>query len=231
MSQSQMVVDETCHLRVLVAEDSRVIRNLLDRALSKRGHNVVAVEDGETALWQLKSYQFDVALLDFHLPKIDGVQVASTLISECKNSELPYLVALTSDVKGLLARADDRNVFDLALAKPIDLVRLCEVIESLPTVVSRKPGHELQVTDDGANADQRTFRRTVIEGLARLTVESGSSFGCKVLDLSLGGAAVEVEVRPPIGQKVVLGRTEGRVVRHTATGLAIEFIPRVASAI
>ena len=55
MGQSQMVVEETCHLRVLVAEDSRVIRNLLDRALSKRGHNVVAVEDGETALWQLKS--------------------------------------------------------------------------------------------------------------------------------------------------------------------------------
>ena len=64
-------------------------------------------------------------------------------------------------------------------------------------------------------------------GVARLTVESGSSFGCKVLNLSLGGAAVEVEVRPPIGQKVSLGRTEGRVVRHTRNGLAIEFTPRV----
>ena len=180
----------------------------------------------------LRAYQFDVALLDFHLPKIDGVQVASTLISERKNSELPYFVALTSDVKGLLARADDRNVFDLALAKPIDLVRLCEVIESLQAVASRKRGHEYQVADDGANDERRTFRRTTVdEGLARLTVESGSSFGCKVLNLSLGGAAVEVEVRPPIGQKVVLGRTEGRVVRHTETGLAIEFIPRVMSAI
>ena len=200
--------------------------------MSKRGHNVVAVEDGETALWQLKSYEFDVALLDFHLPKIDGVQVASTLISERKTSELPYFVALTSDVNGLLARADDRNVFDLALAKPIDLVRLCELIESLQAVASRKRSHERQVSDDGVNNERRTFRRTTVDGgLARLTVESGSSFGCKVLDLSLGGAAVEVEVRPPIGQKVVLGRTEGRVVRHTATGLAIEFIPSVASAI
>ena len=116
-------------LKVLVAEDSRVIRSLLDRALSKRGYDVVTVEDGEAALWHLRANQFDVALLDFHLPKIDGLQVASTLISERKNTQLPCFVALTSDVKGLLSRANDRNVFDLALGKPIDLVRLCEVIE------------------------------------------------------------------------------------------------------
>lgn len=50
MSVSQLVIEGSRHLRVLVAEDSRVIRNLLDRALSKRGHNVVAVDDGETGL-------------------------------------------------------------------------------------------------------------------------------------------------------------------------------------
>ena len=193
-------LEETCHLRVLVAEDSRVIRNLLDRALSKRGYNVVAVEDGETALWQLRTYQFDVALLDFHLPKIDGLQVASTLISERKNTQLPYFVALTSDVKGLLSRSDDRNVFDLALAKPIDLVRLCEVIESLPFMTSRQRDGELQVSGDD---ERRTSRRTPVDrGVTRMTVDSGSSFDCKVLDLSVGGAAVEVDVRPPIGQKV-----------------------------
>ena len=59
-----------------------------------------------------------------------------------------------------------------------------------------------------------------------MTIESGSAFDCKVLDLSLGGAAVEVEVRPPIGAQVLLGRTEGRIVRHTEKGLAIEFIRR-----
>src|SRR5690349_7420738 len=129
-------------LKVLVAEDSRVIRGLLDRALSKRGYNVVAVEDGEAALWQLRNYPFDVALLDFHLPKLDGLQVASAVISEGKNTQVPYFVALTSDVKGLMSHSDDRNVFDLALAKPIDLVRLCEVIESLPFMASRPRGGE-----------------------------------------------------------------------------------------
>jgi CheY-like chemotaxis protein len=217
-----------CRLKALVAEDSRVIRNLLDRALSKRGYYVVAVEDGEAALGQLRVHQFDVALLDFHLPKIDGLQVASTLISEGKSTELPYFVALTSDVKGLLSRSDERNVFDLALAKPIDLVRLCEVIESLPFMNRRRRDGELQVSGDD---ERRTSRRTPVDrGVTRMTVDNGSSFYCKVLDLSVGGAAVEVDARLPIGQRVMLGRTEGRVVRHTPSGLAIEFTPRVMKA-
>ena len=219
---------EAKHLKVLVAEDSRVIRSLLDRALSKRGYDVVAVEDGEAALWQLRNYPFDVALLDFHLPKIDGLQVASALTSERKNTQLPYFVALTSDVKGLLSRSDERNVFDLALGKPIDLVRLCEVIESLPFMTSRPRDGELQVSDD----ERRTSRRTTVDrGVTRMTVDSGPSFVCKVRDLSVGGAAVEINIRPPIGQKVMLGRTEGRVVRHTSSGLAIEFTSRVMKAV
>ena len=64
-----------------------------------------------------------------------------------------------------------------------------------------------------------------------MTVDNGSSFDCKVLDLSVGGAAVEVDARLPIGQKVTLGRTEGRVVRHIPSGLAIEFTPRVMKAV
>ena len=221
--------ESDCHLKVLVAEDSRVIRSLLDRALSKRGYDVVAVEDGEAALWHLRAHQFDVALLDFHLPKIDGLQVVSTLISERKNTQLPCFVALTSDVKGLMSRSDERNVFDLALGKPIDLVRLCEVIESLPFMTSRQRDGELQVSGDD---ERRRYRRTPVDrGVTRMTVDSGPSFDCKVLDLSVGGAAVEVDARPPIGQKVRLGRTEGRVVRHIPSGLAIEFTPRVMKAV
>ena len=215
---------------MLVAEDSRVIRGLLDRALSKRGYNVVAVEDGEAALWQLRNYPFDVALLDFHLPKTRWVRRSPPRwYPSARTRQLPCFVALTSDVKRLLSRSDDRNVFDLALAKPIDLVRLCEVIESLPFMTSRHRDDEVQVSvDDG----QRRYRRTSVDrGVTRITADNGSSFDCKVLDLSVGGAAVEVAARLPIGQKVRLGRTEGRVVRHISSGLAIEFTSRVMKAI
>jgi hypothetical protein len=44
-----------------------------------------------------------------------------------------------------------------------------------------------------------------------------------VLDVSLSGAAVAVEARPPIGSMVTVGRTAARVVRHIENGLAVEF--------
>ncbi|HVV93985.1 MAG TPA: PilZ domain-containing protein [Hyphomicrobiales bacterium] len=46
---------------------------------------------------------------------------------------------------------------------------------------------------------------------------------CRVLDVSLSGAAVAVEARPPIGSMVTVGRTAARVVRHIENGLAVEF--------
>ena len=42
-------------------------------------------------------------------------------------------------------------------------------------------------------------------------------------DLSLSGAGLELEARPAVGERVRVGRTEGRVVRHTDEGIAVEF--------
>ncbi|MNL87211.1 hypothetical protein D3C87_2162610 [compost metagenome] len=44
------------------------------------------------------------------------------------------------------------------------------------------------------------------------------------MDLSLSGAAVDIDIRPPIGMPVRLGSMRGRVVRHFQEGVAIEFL-------
>ncbi len=46
---------------------------------------------------------------------------------------------------------------------------------------------------------------------------------CRIIDLSLSGAAVAVENKPEIGTVLSLGRVRGRVVRHIEGGIAIEF--------
>lgn len=56
-----------------------------------------------------------------------------------------------------------------------------------------------------------------------LTLPDGRSIPCRVVDMSLGGANVELENREPIGTPVSLGRMKGRIVRHTAEGIAIAF--------
>ena len=56
-----------------------------------------------------------------------------------------------------------------------------------------------------------------------LHLVDGRQYPCRIIDLSLSGAAVEIEVKPAIGIQVTLGTMRGQVVRHFEDGLAIEF--------
>jgi hypothetical protein len=56
-----------------------------------------------------------------------------------------------------------------------------------------------------------------------LMLGDGREYSCRMLDLSLSGAAVEISVRPAIGTPVTLGNMRGRVVRHFDDGVALEF--------
>jgi hypothetical protein len=50
-----------------------------------------------------------------------------------------------------------------------------------------------------------------------------SAINCRIIDLSLSGAAVELDVKPALGTHVTLGTMRGQVVRHFEDGIAIEF--------
>lgn len=47
---------------------------------------------------------------------------------------------------------------------------------------------------------------------------------CRIMDLSLSGAALAAEIRPPVKAAVTLGRVQARVVRHLEEGFAVEFV-------
>jgi hypothetical protein len=51
----------------------------------------------------------------------------------------------------------------------------------------------------------------------------GRQYPCRIIDLSLSGAALEIEVKPAVGMQVTLGTMRGQVVRHFEDGLAVEF--------
>jgi hypothetical protein len=56
-----------------------------------------------------------------------------------------------------------------------------------------------------------------------LTLDDGRQYRCRIIDLSVSGAAIEINVRPAIGTQVTLGNMRGQVVRHFEDGIAIEF--------
>lgn len=78
--------------------------------------------------------------------------------------------------------------------------------------------HELGLPEDRRH-DRLTPRSTRCE----ITLDDGRRYACRIMDLSLSGAAVDIDIRPALGTPVRLGNMRGRVVRHFMEGVAIEF--------
>jgi c-di-GMP-binding flagellar brake protein YcgR len=76
----------------------------------------------------------------------------------------------------------------------------------------------------GLPEDRRHDRIAPRNPIAMLTLEDGAKMTCRIIDLSLSGAAIAAENRPPLRSLVMLGRVQARVVRNLDEGFAIEFV-------
>lgn len=72
--------------------------------------------------------------------------------------------------------------------------------------------------------DRRHDRIVPRNPIAVLTLDNGTKMTCRIIDLSLSGAAISAEHKPPVGALVTLGRVQARVVRNLEDGFAIEFV-------
>lgn len=78
--------------------------------------------------------------------------------------------------------------------------------------------HELNLPED-----RRHDRTPPKNPFSHIKLPDGREYRCKVIDISLSGAAVALNVKPAIGAPVTLGVMKGRVVRHFEDGIAVEF--------
>ncbi|MGD0255438.1 MAG: response regulator transcription factor [Acidimicrobiales bacterium] len=115
-------------MRVLVAEDDPGLRSVLERGLRENGYVVDVVPDGERALAFLRTYEYEVAVLDWRMPGISGLDVVREM--RRRGSPLPILMLTARDtandrVTGLNEGADDY------LVKPFDFDELLARIRAL----------------------------------------------------------------------------------------------------
>ncbi|MBW2648967.1 MAG: response regulator, partial [Deltaproteobacteria bacterium] len=62
-------------LNILVVEDGQSQREMLKDFLAGEGHKVAEAEDGNTAIQQVRGGHFDLLLLDFKMPGMNGIEV------------------------------------------------------------------------------------------------------------------------------------------------------------
>jgi phosphoserine phosphatase RsbU/P len=100
-------------MRLLIAEDDAVSRRMLEVTCRSWGFDVLSVEDGDAAWRVLQAEDApSLALLDWMMPGIDGVEVIRRVRSQCSSRPV-YIILLTARssrediISGLQAAADD----------------------------------------------------------------------------------------------------------------------------
>jgi DNA-binding response OmpR family regulator len=115
-------------MRVLVAEDDEGLRLVLERGLRESGYAVDATEDGELALRYLDTYEYEVAILDWRMPKVSGLEVTQRL--RRRGSALPILMLTARDTARDRVTGLDEGVDDY-LVKPFDFSELLARVRAL----------------------------------------------------------------------------------------------------
>lgn len=115
-------------INILVAEDDKHVRKLLETVLKREGYHVFTAEDGEKIFEILEVQHIDLMILDIMMPKMDGYEVSKVLRET--NSTMPILMATAKQLpedkkKGFLMGTDDY------MTKPIDIEEMLLRIRAL----------------------------------------------------------------------------------------------------
>ncbi|MFJ3812546.1 response regulator [Streptomyces sp. NPDC090073] len=119
---------ELVPLRILLAEDNLINQQLALRMLSKIGYSADAVTDGAQALQALRRKDYDVVLMDVHMPVMSGLDASRAIHRDWPEQQRPHIIALTAS-----AMQEDREAclaagMDDYLTKPLGLSTLAETL-------------------------------------------------------------------------------------------------------
>jgi signal transduction histidine kinase/CheY-like chemotaxis protein/HPt (histidine-containing phosphotransfer) domain-containing protein len=115
-------------LKVLVAEDHPVNRLYLEAVLDKLGHQAVFAENGEDAVRAAQKEDFDVVLMDLHMPVMDGFAAARAIRALPLPRGAMPIVALTADAFQDSQEQAQQAGMDEMLTKPAHLPQLRELL-------------------------------------------------------------------------------------------------------
>lgn len=107
-------------LNILIAEDNYINQKVAARMLEKMNYNVTLVVNGQEAIDAVAKTQFDIVLMDVHMPKMDGFE-ATRLIREKEKitgDHLPIIALTANAMKGDREKCMDAGV-DEYISKPI----------------------------------------------------------------------------------------------------------------
>ena len=176
-------------LRILMAEDNAVHRQLVTALLAKRGHTSVSVVNGREAVAAVAKGGFDLVLMDVQMPEMDGLQATAAIrkAEEKTGAHVP-IVALTAhamkgDREACLAAGTDEY-----LSKPVNATELFTLIETLTGIAAATKPAQPDVAPPPEPAFDMGSVLTRVEGDRNLLRELA-----QMLRTEIPGALAEIQ--------------------------------------
>jgi signal transduction histidine kinase/CheY-like chemotaxis protein len=128
LKQDTMSVSKSnkTHLKILVVEDNKINQMVTKKLLDKSNHTCKIAENGLEAIAFVKKYNFDLILMDIHMPVLNGFE-ASKKIREL--GVLTPIIALTASDKNEIINEMAINGINDVLVKPFEIKDLQVIIE------------------------------------------------------------------------------------------------------
>ncbi len=126
----------TVTYKILLADDNPVNRDLAARLLTKRGHEVITVENGQEAVDRFLESAFDVILMDLEMPVMSGIEAARQIRAKERATAVdtpPYtpIIAMTAHDQEAQKTSCLVVGMDGFITKPIDIKSIHQTIQEI----------------------------------------------------------------------------------------------------
>jgi two-component system cell cycle response regulator len=190
---------------ILIADDSPLVRRMLEKMLEAAGLSVVTAEDGLQALEKAATQDVAMVILDVAMPRMNGYQACRLLKTEPTTRDLPVVILTTHDQPGdrywgAETGADHYITKD---ADPQRIVKLVQDVLAEKPAAARRPAPAVRTSVDILSRvnqllDRKLYEATLLSELGRLarssvqfdqTFTSVMEVVARAVDFSLGGMA------------------------------------------
>lgn len=115
--------------KVLVAEDSSVIQNLLKKILLFENCKITSAKDGQSVLDKFETEDFDLVIMDINLPVLNGLDATKKIrAGKTKKAQIP-IIGISGNAKNLPVSDFYEAGMNEYIQKPLDYDKLIELVK------------------------------------------------------------------------------------------------------
>ena len=173
-------------LKVMVVDDSNVAREVLKEQIQGFGFQVEAVASGEAALRRLQEAQYDLVMMDWRMPGMDGIETSQVIQELPGLSAIPTIIMVTAHGREEVRKAAEKTGIRGFLVKPVNSSVL---LDTMLEALGRQTAQALiKPVRAGASAAEERIRG------ARILLAEDNLINQQVAVEILEGAGLRVDV-------------------------------------